>query len=240
MDRARVIAPSVSFAAHVGGVTFLALGLAVLPDRLPVPARGGFDGLAVSRSFAVSLGGGGPLRGGHSAPPRVLPTASQLTVPAVVPSSLPVPALEVGDGGGVAGLPDGVGGDGTGAGLCLSNCEPGDGAGLGAGAALPALDPLPAPVRIRQGGDLREPVKVRHVAPEYPALAVAARVEGRVVLDCVIDQDGRVSSLTVLKSHPLLEPAALAAVQQWRYRPTLLNGTPVSVLLTVTVEFRLR
>jgi protein TonB len=46
--------------------------------------------------------------------------------------------------------------------------------------------------------------------------------------------------VTVLRSHPLLEPAAVAAVRQWRYRPTLLNGTPVSVLLTVTVDFRLR
>jgi protein TonB len=163
----------------------------------------------------------------------------QLTVPAVVSAPVPVPALGLGDGGGVVGLPEGPGGDGACVGLCLSNCGPADGAGA-VGAALPALDARPAPVRIRQGGDLREPVKVRHVAPEYPALAVAARVEGRVLLDCVIDEDGRVSSLTVLKSHPLLEAAALAAVQQWRYRPTLLNGTPVSVLLTVTVEFHLR
>jgi protein TonB len=90
------------------------------------------------------------------------------------------------------------------------------------------------------GGAVREPRKVRHVAPVYPPLAVAARVQGSVRLECVIGEDGRVSDVVVVQGHPLLEAAAVEAVRQWRYRPTLLNGVRVSVVLTVVVDFRLR
>jgi protein TonB len=86
----------------------------------------------------------------------------------------------------------------------------------------------------------REPRKVRHVAPVYPPLALAARVQGRVRLECVIGEDGRVSEIVVVEGHPLLDAAAIEAVRQWRYRPTLLNGVPVSVALAVVVDFRLR
>jgi protein TonB len=225
----------------VGGAAFLALGLLLLPDRLPAPARGGFDGLAVSRSFAVSLGGGGGRVHTRTGAPHVARAVARFVAPATVAELLPVPSPDVDGSPGVAGLPDQPGGEGAGVGLCLSDC--GAGPGIGDGAA-PALVPDPAPrsqpVRARQGGVVREPRKVRHVAPEYPPLALAARVQGTVVVDCVIDEDGRVSSLTVLKSHPLLEAAAVDAVRQWRYVPTLLNGVRVSVLLTVTVDFRLR
>jgi protein TonB len=89
------------------------------------------------------------------------------------------------------------------------------------------------------GGDVREPRKVRHVAPVYPPLAVAARVQGRVTLECVIAEDGRVTEVSLLRGHPLLDAAAAEAVRHWRYTPTLLNGVPVSVVLRVVVEFRL-
>ena len=240
MERARVIAPSVSFVAHAGGAAFLALGLVALPDRLPAPARCGFDGLAVTRSLAVSLGGGGGRSHARTPVPRATRVGDRFVAPAVVTELAPLPELEVA-GSGVEGLPDAVGGDGALVGLCLLSCGaggPGDGAT--AGALLPELDRRAAPLRARTGGVVREPRKVRHVAPEYPALAIATRVQGRVVLDCVIDEDGRVSSVTVLESHPLLEEAAVDAVRRWRYLPTLLNGTRVSVLLTVTVDFRLR
>ena len=239
MDRARVVAPSVSLAAHVGGATFLALGLLMLPDRLPAPARGGFDGLAMSRSFAVSLGGGGGHARARGDVPRVARAVAPFVAPATVADLLPVPSLDVDGSAGGVGFPGQPGGEGAGVGLCLSSCGPGLG-DAGAPALLPDPEPRSQPVRARQGGVVREPRKVRHVAPEYPPLALAARVQGTVVLDCVIDEDGRVSSLTVLKSHPLLEAAALDAVRQWRYVPTLLNGVRVSVLLTVTVDFHLR
>jgi protein TonB len=78
------------------------------------------------------------------------------------------------------------------------------------------------------------------VAPVYPPLAVAARVEGNVILECVIGEDGRVSGIAVVRGHPLLDAAAVEAVRQWRYAPSLLNGVHVSVVLSVTVAFRLR
>jgi protein TonB len=93
---------------------------------------------------------------------------------------------------------------------------------------------------VRIGGNVREPVKVRHVDPTYPPLALAARVEGAVVLECVITTEGEVSEIAVVSGHVLLNDAAIAAVSRWRYRPTLLNGERVSVILTVTVRFDLR
>ena len=64
-------------------------------------------------------------------------------------------------------------------------------------------------------------------------------VQGSVILEAIIDREGRVENLKVLSGHPLLVPAAFEAVQQWRYRPTLLNGQPVEVLTQVTVNFSL-
>jgi protein TonB len=92
---------------------------------------------------------------------------------------------------------------------------------------------------VRPGGDLQPPTKLRQVAPAYPELARQARVQGVVVLDCVIDPSGRVADVKVLRGHSLLAPAAVDAVRQWLYTPTRLNGVPVAVLLTVTVRFTL-
>jgi protein TonB len=90
------------------------------------------------------------------------------------------------------------------------------------------------------GGHIRTPLKLRHVDPEYPPLARAAHVGGRVVVECVIDTDGRVARARIVSGKPLLNEAALAAVRQWLYRPTLLDGMPVAVQMTVTVDFHLR
>src|SRR6266446_3144884 len=92
---------------------------------------------------------------------------------------------------------------------------------------------------IRPGGDLRPPAKVRHVVPAYPELARRAGVEGVVVLECVIDPSGHVAEVRILRSQPLLDAAAVEAVRQWVYSPTRLNGVPVAVLLTVTVQFKI-
>jgi protein TonB len=77
------------------------------------------------------------------------------------------------------------------------------------------------------------------VLPVYPEIARAARVQGNVVLDCTISREGRVVDVKVLSGHVLLQPAAVEAVRQWLYRPTLLNGVPVPVVMTVTVRFTL-
>ena len=73
----------------------------------------------------------------------------------------------------------------------------------------------------------------------YPAIARSARVQGIVIIEATIDETGRVSDARLLKSIPLLDEAALAAVRQWAFTPTRLNGKPTSVVMTVTVQFRL-
>lgn len=105
---------------------------------------------------------------------------------------------------------------------------------------LPTPPPPPAPPKVyRTGGAIREPRKIHDVAPVYPEIARAAHVEGLVILEATIDERGVVTGARVLRSQPLLDGAALAALKQWRYTPTLLNGIPVRVLMTVTFRFSL-
>ena len=109
--------------------------------------------------------------------------------------------------------------------------------------ALPPPAPSPAPkitTPVRVGGVIAPPAKIHDVAPVYPAIAQAARVQGVVIIQATIGVDGAVVDASVLKSVPLLDQAALDAVRQWRYTPTRLNGEPVAVVMTVTVNFRLR
>jgi periplasmic protein TonB len=101
----------------------------------------------------------------------------------------------------------------------------------------PRQDVPPATVRV---GQVSPPTKVRDVAPVYPAIAQSARVQGVVIIQATIGTDGTVVDATVLRSVPLLDAAALVAVRQWRYTPTTLNGIPVAVIMTVTVNFQLR
>ena len=87
---------------------------------------------------------------------------------------------------------------------------------------------------------MKEPRKVKDVPPVYPPLARQSRIEGVVILECVIDPRGRVVDVKVLqRGLPLLDDAATEAVRQWVYTPTLINGVPTSVIMTVTVTFRL-
>ena len=117
--------------------------------------------------------------------------------------------------------------------------------GLGhEGASMPPPPPPAPPVVerptiVRAGGRIREPRKIVHVPVSYPEYARQAHVEGRVVIEATIDERGTVTDARILGSQPLLDGAALAAVKQWRYTPTLLNGVPVRVLLTITVNFTL-
>jgi protein TonB len=99
----------------------------------------------------------------------------------------------------------------------------------------PAAPQKPLPV----GGEIRPPVRVRNVAPVYPAIAQAARVQGTVILQAIISTSGEVENVKVLRSIPLLDQAAIDAVRQWRYSATLLNKVPVAVIMTVTVTFTL-
>lgn len=100
------------------------------------------------------------------------------------------------------------------------------------GRAAPGAE---APLRV--GGDISEPRKIFDAKPVYPAEAQAAKVSGIVILEVVIDATGGVRDAKVLRSVPMLDQAALDSVKQWRFTPTLLNGAPVEVIMTVTVNF---
>jgi TonB family protein len=111
-----------------------------------------------------------------------------------------------------------------------------------AGDGLQVESPPPPPVLrepIRLHAGMQAPRKIVNVPPRYPAPAQLARIEGVVVLDAVIDATGRVTDVQVTRSIQGLDQAAIDAVRQWRFTPTLLNGERVSILLTVTVRFTL-
>jgi protein TonB len=93
---------------------------------------------------------------------------------------------------------------------------------------------------VRIGGDVLEAKIIRRVIPVYPALAKQIRLSGIVRLMGVIGEDGTVQNLQVLGGHPVLVPAAVEAVKQWLYRPTLLNGNPVAVAAPIEVHFILK
>jgi protein TonB len=93
---------------------------------------------------------------------------------------------------------------------------------------------------VRVGGNIAPPKKIKDVPPVYPAMAQQARVQGIVIIEATIGTDGTVRNTRVLRSVPLLDPAALEAVSQWEYEPTLLNGVAVPVIMTVTVNFSLK
>jgi protein TonB len=126
---------------------------------------------------------------------------------------------------------------------CLFNCAgsapDGGGDGPRGGAPGPGTSEGTGTGLIRPGGDIKPPVRTVYVAPPYPGLARAARIQGLVVVECTIDPSGRVVDARVITGPPLLQGAALDAVRQWRYTATRLNGVPVAVLMTVTVNFTL-
>jgi len=109
-------------------------------------------------------------------------------------------------------------------------------------AAVPRLSPPPPPAvqRVRVSQGVIKGLLLYRVEPAYPPLAKQARVQGTVVLTAIIDKAGNVQHLQVVSGHPLLAPAAIEAVKQWRYKPFLLNGQPVEVETTVTVNFNMR
>ncbi len=102
---------------------------------------------------------------------------------------------------------------------------------------LPEAPPPPQPVRV--GGAIKAPKKLRHVDPMYPRIAAVARVQGIVVLECLLSPEGRVAEVKVLQGIPLLDEAAVQAVKQWVFTPTLFNGVPVPAIMTVNVRFAL-
>jgi protein TonB len=100
------------------------------------------------------------------------------------------------------------------------------------------LSPAPAGSQpLRVGGTITKPTQTVHVQAVKPDRAVQAGISGMVILEATIGTDGSVTEAKVLRSIPLLDEAAVAAVKQWKFTPTLLNGVPVPVIMTVTVNF---
>jgi protein TonB len=112
--------------------------------------------------------------------------------------------------------------------------------GITGGIPEPPPPPPPPAAPVRVGGNIKPPQKTRDVRPVYPPIAQSARVQGIVIIEATIGPDGAVKDAKVLRSIPLLDQAALDAVRQWQFTPTLLNGVPVPVIMTVTVQFTLQ
>ena len=184
------------------------------PALLPVP-----DSTTVFTTNVLPPSPPPPPRGVVEAHPK--PPANPNAAPTVAPTSI-TKELEV--------LP------------AFENADPIDGVIVGTVENVLKEDPPPPvapPALVRVGGQVRPPTKIAEQPLVYPSMAIAARVDGMVIVEATIDTDGRVSNAKVLKGKPLLNQAALEAVGTWRYTPTLLNGVPVSVIMTVVVQFKL-
>jgi len=129
-----------------------------------------------------------------------------------------------------------------------SGLPDGDDAGMPLGIADsvgPPVAPLPPPPPVERkpvpvGGKIQPPRRLVSVAPVYPPIAQAARIEGTVQIEALIGEDGKVRNARVIAGRDVLNDAALTAVRQWKFTPTRLNGEPVAVIMTVTVVFSLR
>jgi protein TonB len=171
-----------------------------------------------------------------SAPRRVFTSAGKLLAPTAIPQKVAMlkeEALAPEIGAGVeGGVPGGVPGGQMGGVI--------GGIISGSRTAIPAPPPpsrSKAPVRV--GGDVKPPRCIRKVEPLYPALAKETRIQGQVLIDAVIDEQGNVVEMHVVSGHPLFLQSAMSAVRNWKYEPTYLNGQPIAVQLIVTITFQL-
>jgi periplasmic protein TonB len=158
------------------------------------------------------------------APPRVLPNL--LTAPAVIPQKIQIVHEEAPDVGGVIG---GVPGGQSGA----------LGGIIGGVMEVKAVAPPPVRQIVRVGGAVKQPEAISTPPPVYPPVALAAKIDGVVVIDAVIDEQGNIVRARAVGGPSLLVGAALAAVAQWKYRPTYLDGQAVEIETEVEVHFRL-
>jgi protein TonB len=102
-----------------------------------------------------------------------------------------------------------------------------------------AVPRVATPQRVRVSQGVSQGLLIRKVNPTYPPLARQARIQGQVVLQAEISKDGTIENLKLVSGHPMLAPAAIEAVKQWRYKPYMLNGEPVAVETQVLVNFTL-
>ena len=212
----------VSVMAHAFALAALVIVPAAAEVDLPTPWP-----LAGVRDYVAAI----PVPPAEPSPrPKIGPSnsdAAPIAAPPGIEPEVPRAGPEPETPGGV---PDGPGVT-TGVPFGLSDTAP-------VAVSLPP-PPAQAPTVVRPGGAIREPRKIVHVPAVYPEVARAARIEGLVIIEATLDERGTVIDARVLRSQPLLDGAALTALRQWRYTPTLLNGVPVRVLMTVTFNFTL-
>jgi len=207
-----------SVMAHVCAACALLFTTVLATDELPVPR----DASTFVNVIAAPLPSPQPVAR-PPVEPRVNPTAAPVAAPEGIHAEAERPApIDLGEPA-PAGV---VGGFGNDPGVVFREEPP-----------PPAQPKPPEPARI--GGVIKPPRKVVDVAPVYPELARAARVSGVVVIEATIDEQGNVRGARVLRSIPLLDQAAMDAVRQWRFTPTVLNGDVIPVVMTVTVNFRM-
>jgi len=171
-----------------------------------------------------------PPKAAPKAQPKIeTPVNPQMVSPIMVPDTLPKPSAADTSGEGVeGGVEGGVPGGSMGGVL-----------GGVPGGVLGGTPGVEEPMRV--GGEVKEPVEISRVKPQYPEAARKARMQGVVILEAIITKVGNVESVRILRGiNPLLDNAAMRAVQQWKYKPATFNGRPVPVYLTVTVTFTLQ
>jgi len=216
----------VSVAAHAVVVLAVLVATAIAPDILPTP-REAPAFYEPARLIDIQLPPPPPAPRPATAPPQA-PTVSPYAAPVVAPTSIApetwAPVFGPSSHGVVDGIASSVGTDV----VDVPHAPP------------PApVDTTPTgPVRLHSG--IRPPEKVVNVQPTYPEIARITRIEGVVILEAVIDAAGNVTSARVLRGYPMLDPAALNAVQQWKFKPAMLNGETIPVVMTVTVQFKLQ
>ena len=215
---------TISVALHVIGLLAIVIVPLLQAQELPEPA-------AAVKAFFVEPAAAPPPPPPPPPPaPKVVqqkaPTPVQeqkFVAPVEVPQEIkPSAGIDLGGEGAAGGVEGGVAG----------------GVAGGIVGGLPAEPPPPVQA-VRVGGQIKEPTKTKNVPPVYPDIAKQARVQGIVILECTISPQGKVTDVKVLRGIPLLDQAGIDAVKQWQYTPTLLNGVPVPVIMTVTVNFRL-
>ena len=158
----------------------------------------------------------------------------QLRTPTKIPKKVEMikedeaPPPEMATGGVVGGVPGGVPGGQMG------------GVIGGIISSTPVAVPKVAtPQRVRVSLGVSQGLLIKKVQPNYPPLARQARIQGTVLLQAEISKDGTIENLRLISGHPMLAPAAIEAVKQWRYKPYMLNGEPVAVETQVQVNFTL-
>ncbi|MEO8276796.1 MAG: energy transducer TonB [Thermoanaerobaculia bacterium] len=155
--------------------------------------------------------------------PVVTPVVAEIVQPVAVPDVVPEPTEEVAtEGTGEEGVEGGV--------------EGGVAGGDVGGVPQSTGDEI-----LRVGGEITKPERLGGAQPAYTELARKARIQGVVIVEAVIDKEGRVTNVRVLKGLPMgLDQSAVDAVKNWRFKPATLNGRPVSVYYSLTVNFRLQ